>query len=154
MVAVVNVLSAMSLPVAAVSADLKLEISGIQCDLEAIYGGNDPATVIVPTYCDNAPETPPPVTTIPSIPPVVVPNTGKSPLQPSLTALILKPLPPAPALNTAPKPSIARASLPEVDRNEMSLVAKSAIDAVIATLLIAILFVAFILSPWLSKLHK
>jgi len=138
----------------AVSADLKLEITGIQCDLQALYGNNDPATVIVPPYCDNAPETPPITPVTPPISPVQPPNTSNTPLRPSLTALLYKPLPGAPRVNIAPKPALSRDSLPEVDRNKTSLVAKSAVDAVIATLLVAIIFVVFILSPWLSKLHK
>jgi len=44
----------------AVSTDLQLEIDGIECDLEALYGTNDPATVIVPSYCNNAPQPPTP----------------------------------------------------------------------------------------------
>ena len=43
-------------PVAAESANITLDITGIECDLEAIYGDADPATVTVPPYCSNAPD--------------------------------------------------------------------------------------------------
>jgi hypothetical protein len=142
----------------AVSADLKLEISGIECDLEALYGNNDPSTVTIPPYCTNAPEVPPilppatggPGIILPLLPEPVVSQPNKV----SYRGSILKPLPIVSNLHQGGITYLTRPSLPEVDRNRPSLIAKSAIDAVIASLLIAILFVAFILGPWLSKLHK
>ena len=64
----------------AVSANLQLEIEGIECDLEALYGNSDPSTVIVPSYCNNAPE-----------PPVVVVPQPATPIVPSSESLLINP---------------------------------------------------------------
>jgi len=85
-----SMLFILSPPTYAVSTDLQLEIDGIECNLEAIYGNNDPSTVIVPSYCNNAPEPSVPAgpgqPALPSSPPPV-----HQPVKPSFNALLLNP---------------------------------------------------------------
>jgi hypothetical protein len=142
----------------AVSADLKLEISGIVCDLQAIYGTSDPSTVTIPSYCTNAPKTPPVLPPATGGPGVILPllpdQVPSASYKPPYRGSLLKPLPVVSNIQPGNIHHLTRPALPEVDRNKPALIAKSAIDAVIASLLIAILFVVFILGPWLSKLHK
>jgi len=86
----------------AVSTDLQLEIDGIECDLEALYGTNDPATVIVPSYCNNAPQPPDTTTPIepgsPGVPDIYNPQPT-APITPSYTQLLLGSSLESPAIN-------------------------------------------------------
>src|SRR5690606_25896219 len=51
-----------------VTTKLEVTITGIECDLEALYGDNDPSTVVIPPYCSNAPPTEPEEEPAPSVP--------------------------------------------------------------------------------------
>jgi len=80
--------SGISISASAKQAELQLQIQGIECDLEAIYNGQDPSTVVVPDYCSNAPdpvepetpteETPAPITTTPEVRPFLTPAIDAS----------------------------------------------------------------------------
>jgi len=157
MVVAMGVSMVMTYSTHAVSANLQLEISGIECDLEAIYGNNDPATVTVPSYCNNAPE-PGEEPELPATPVIsLTPQTTvKSPTLHSYTALLFGSAPQIPFGNTKPVTPAATLVLPDIHRKDMSLVAKSALDAVIASVVIAVIVVVFVLvlKPWLSKLHR
>lgn len=72
-------------PVYAEDAKFQVTITGIECDLEEIYGDNDPATVVVPPYCSNAPQPEVPIIPTPAQPNPPAPTMPGFHFQPTIS---------------------------------------------------------------------
>jgi len=102
MVVAIGIMATITPSAHAVGTDLQLEIDGIECDLEALYGDSDPSTVIIPTYCNNAPQ-PPDTTTpvdegLPEMPMILEPQPNM-PVVPSYDSLLLGSLVESPTID-------------------------------------------------------
>jgi len=181
MVVAAGVLFAIPPSTYAVSTDLQLEIDGIECDLEALYGGNDPSTVTIPSYCNNAPEPPettdPDVSVNPGIPVVtqpnkpVVPSYGALLLESSLQPSTIEPIQNTGGIGGVPTPALPNPDEEIVPLSESMKIPTSFVEVTI--IIAAIVSIALVLSiaasgffgtrshkiltrikAWLSKLHR